>query len=327
MPTQPDNPHDRFFKETFSQPIIFADFAQAFMPRDLLEQLNLDTLVREPDSFVNEQLSEHFADLLFSVQYGRKSARIALLLEHKSYPVRYPHFQLNQYLLNYWTHQVREKKRPTPIIPIVIYHGRTRWKQRPLPDYFTEVGVTLNRFLPAFDYLLFDLSTVQTGNLMPLKTGFGKLTAELLKNIRHKHALQRLFAEYASLIRQLIEEPEGQRFLRTSYIYMSWSSGLTTPEIVHIFGQVSYHAKNIAMSAAEILIQEGLKKGIQRGIDEGRQIGIQLGKQEGERAMLMQTIRGLLKLNMDKATIALVVGRSEAEIDTFIAEIANTAIE
>lgn len=294
------------------------------MPRDVFERLDLGTLVRETDSFIDEQLSEHFADLLFSVQYGKKPLRIALLLEHKSYPVRYPHLQLNQYLLNYWTHQIRQKQRPVPIIPIVVYHGRTRWNQRPFAAYFTEADTSLHRFLPAFDYLLFDLSTVQTGDLMPLKTSFGKLTAKLLKNIRHKHALQRMFVEYASLIRQLLDEPEGQQFLGTAYIYMSWSSGLTTPEIVHIFGQVSYHAKDIAMSAAEILIQEGLKKGIQRGIEEGRQIGIQLGKQEGVQSMLVQTVQAMLKLNMDIHTIAVVVGRPEAEVETIIADITRS---
>lgn len=76
--------------------------------------------------------------------------------------------------------QVKEQQRLMPVIPIIVYHGRTRWKVRSMTDYFTD-GQPLTRFLPSFDYLLFDLSVIESGNLRLLKTGYGQLTAQLLK--------------------------------------------------------------------------------------------------------------------------------------------------
>ena len=123
-----ENPHDKFFKETFSRLDILTDFLQAYLPSDVFEALDLTTLVREADSFTDGDLGEHFADLVFTVLSGRKAITITLLLEHKSYYEESPHFQLNQYLLNLWAHQVKGKKPLTAILPIVIYHGQRRWK-------------------------------------------------------------------------------------------------------------------------------------------------------------------------------------------------------
>ena len=97
MATQPDNPHDRFFKETFSQPEVLIDFLNTFAPENVCQRINYDTLTREVDTFTDEQLAEHFADLVFSVEYAGQSIRLVLLLEHKSYTEEHPHFQINRW--------------------------------------------------------------------------------------------------------------------------------------------------------------------------------------------------------------------------------------
>lgn len=95
MATQPDNPHDRFFEETFSQSEVLIDFLNAFAPESVCQRINFATLTREVDTFTDDQLDEHFADLVFSVQYAGQPIRLVLLLEHKSYTEEHPHFQIN----------------------------------------------------------------------------------------------------------------------------------------------------------------------------------------------------------------------------------------
>ena len=150
--------HDRFFKEAFSRPDVVADFIQAYLPEAFSSQLNAETLVREQDSYIDDELSRHYVDLLFSAQLGSQPIVIALLLEHKIYPEEYPHFQLNQYLLNYWRDQLKAKKPLRPVVPIVIYHGRSKWKQRPMRNYFANITTLLSRFVPDFDYYLISLT-------------------------------------------------------------------------------------------------------------------------------------------------------------------------
>lgn len=100
MSDQSDNPHDRYFKETFSRIDILADFLNVYLPDSLRDQLDFSSLVRELDTYTDETLSEYFADLVFTVRLGDSSVKIALLLEHKSYTEPHIHFQLNRYMLN-----------------------------------------------------------------------------------------------------------------------------------------------------------------------------------------------------------------------------------
>lgn len=151
-PSMPlEKPHDKFFKETFSRPDVLTDFMQVFLPSEIVQKLHFDSLVRKSDSYLDAQLSEYFVDLFFSIDYGSQPVQIALLLEHKSYIEDFPHFQLNQYLLNYWTSQIKAKQPLTPVIPIIIYHGERQWAKQPIVSYFDRLDNELAIFVPSFD--------------------------------------------------------------------------------------------------------------------------------------------------------------------------------
>jgi predicted transposase/invertase (TIGR01784 family) len=94
----------------------------------------------------------------------------------------------------------------------------------------------------------------------------------------------------------LANTKEGQVLVETGFIYLSWTSGLTTQQIIGIFQKISSKAASTAMSAAEQLINEGIQKGIQKGIERGIQKGIEEGIEKG--------IRAMLKLGMSSETIA-----------------------
>lgn len=66
--TSINNPHDHFFRHSFSNSAISKPFFQHFLPLEIREHLDLGTLKAEPESFVDEQLADHHADLLFSVR-------------------------------------------------------------------------------------------------------------------------------------------------------------------------------------------------------------------------------------------------------------------
>ena len=80
-------PHDKFFKDIFSRPEVAQDFCRHYLPREIVELLDLSTLTQAKDSFVDEELRESFSDLLFRVKLktGRE-VYIYILFEHKSYP-------------------------------------------------------------------------------------------------------------------------------------------------------------------------------------------------------------------------------------------------
>lgn len=102
-----DNLHDRFFKETFSRRRVVAALVDELLPDVLRRGLDTDSLHLTNASFVDEDLGEHWADLVYECDYGTQPVRVALLLEHKSYRPERPHLQLLRYLMNAWQADVK----------------------------------------------------------------------------------------------------------------------------------------------------------------------------------------------------------------------------
>lgn len=220
--------------------------------------------------------------------------------EHKSYPEEYPHFQLNQYLLNYWRDQQKDKKQLRPIVPIVIYHGRSKWNQQPMRNYFAGMTDLLSRFVPDFEYYLINLTRDPENRFGLLTSSYAKLTAGLLKTIHQKQQLIQTIESLRQTIAQLVEDPLGEQFLRTALLYVSIGSNLTNIEVVAIFRNISTKTDNVIMSAYENWVQEGIEKGIQKGIQQGMQQGMQQGTEQTS----IQFIKGLLSLGMDAQAIS-----------------------
>ena len=129
--TEISNPHDRFFKDVLSRREAARDFVLYYLPADLAALLDVESLVVSKDSFVDKDLREHFSDILYQVDLKQgDSAYIYLLFEHKSYSDPLIALHLLRYMLRIWEQGVKQgKARPfSPIIPIVVYHGKSKWK-------------------------------------------------------------------------------------------------------------------------------------------------------------------------------------------------------
>ena len=112
------NPHDRFFRESFGRVHIARNYLEEYLPEPVLGLLDLDTLTLQEGSFIDEEMREHQTDLLYQVQLqGGGTATIYLLFEHKSFPDVLVALQLLRYMVNLWQQQVKEKVPLTPIIP------------------------------------------------------------------------------------------------------------------------------------------------------------------------------------------------------------------
>ncbi len=83
-----------------------------------------------------------------------------LLFEHKSFIDRDIGFQIIQYLVKIWKSTLHERKPGSLpiIIPLILYHGKSRWTvELNFSDYFN-CPDSLRRFIPDFQYLLWDAS-------------------------------------------------------------------------------------------------------------------------------------------------------------------------
>ena len=149
------NPHDKFFKETFTRLEVAQDFFANYLPPSVVAVLDLDSLNLQSGSFIDPDLQEQFADLLYRVAlHDGGDAYLYLLLEHKSYPDPLAPFQLLRYLVRIWERDSREGEGLRPIVPILVYHGRERWQVAlDLGALFTGPEA-LRPFWPTFRYQL-----------------------------------------------------------------------------------------------------------------------------------------------------------------------------
>lgn len=257
----PENIHDKFFKENFSRQDIAADFVRETFPETLLAKLDLNTFVLSSVSYVDPTLEEYFADIVYDCQYeGSQPVQIAILFEHKSQREKYPHFQLLRYLLNSWEEARKQHKPPILLIPVVIYHGKTRWKYESLLSYFGEVDAELTQFLPAFRYLLYDISHYSDERLLGFRNKFLATSLFLMK---HRKNEVRLLAERRRLfvwLDDLVETETGQNYLMTTIIYLSKNLD-TRPKN---FFQMLFSTERIekkAMTTYDQIIDEGIERG------------------------------------------------------------------
>jgi predicted transposase/invertase (TIGR01784 family) len=199
-----DNIHDKFFKESFSRKQTVKGLIQELFPTYLRDNINIESLELTNNSFVDESLNEHFADLVYSCQYkGKQQIQISFLFEHKSYQEQYPQFQLIKYLVNAWEQNKKQKKPLVMTIPIVIYHGKKAWKYERLNQYFKGLDDYLTNFLPDFDYLLIDISKFSDDEILNFRNRFLSLSFILLKNSRIKKYLASITESFINLIRDI----------------------------------------------------------------------------------------------------------------------------
>ena len=164
------NPHDIFVKELIAEKKYAVELLSVSLSEKLSAMLDWTKISKEPGSFIDEEHRELRSDALFSVSFkGSGELQIYILLEHKSYPYPQIHIQLLEYMCSIYREQIRQKKKPTLVVPVVFYHGREKWSS-PVSflDIFKlpfEAKEILKESVLNFSYCIFDLNVREYGKM------------------------------------------------------------------------------------------------------------------------------------------------------------------
>ena len=166
------SPYDRLFRRIFSHPQAGADLARNILPAQYLEQIDLDSIRIDSESYIDEILREHFTDLLMSFtkigSEGTDQLYIYLLVDHKSSPEKWTPFQLLRYVGKIYQKIIADAKKssdcPMPekmpeVIPIIFYHGIEQWNY-PLETQALIDGIAGGEHIPHFRPIFFDITRV-----------------------------------------------------------------------------------------------------------------------------------------------------------------------
>jgi len=105
--------NDRFFRFAFSEKKVALGYLLEFLPKVITDELDLESLELENNSYVNKELEEHFSDIVYRCNFKKSEHQeeshekppeiwLSFLFEHKSYPVFFVYKQLLRYILNTW---------------------------------------------------------------------------------------------------------------------------------------------------------------------------------------------------------------------------------
>jgi predicted transposase/invertase (TIGR01784 family) len=288
------NPHDAFFRTVFSRPEVAIDFFRHYLPADIADQLDLDSLEYQPESFVDHALRELYSDLLFKVDLrDRSDAYLYILMEHKSYQARTTAYQLLRYIVSIWeTARKDEDMLNFPIvIPVLVYHGKARWRHGTNLQQLVGYPEAFTRFLPDFEYVLWDASAYNDDDIRG--TVILQVALLLFRHIFSEDLRDRL-PGILKLLSGLVRQRPGRDFLETvlRYLLLAAPRGhLSRDEIANTVKQtIPQLGGDIMMTIADTLIEEGFEKGVQTGMQTGIEKGMQRGALQNARENLFDVL-------------------------------------
>ena len=264
-------PHDALIRRLLQEPGYPLELFDTLLPEDLKSELVWDTLQFSKDSFVDEDLSKHFSDAIFDVSLRNRNKnipiQISLLIEHKSSPDRYISVQVMRYMGQALQHQVNNvptgKKfhKLKAVIPLVIYHGGSRWKARPLRALFDEELKAIEAYLPHIPFVFQNINLLSVETILSIDHTLAK--ASLLVQM-HSHDPEGLFS-YLKLISQILDEGNPNKALFV-YIFKILDTTYTKEAII---SQIDPPMEMQVRSFYDKLIAEGFEQGIEKGIEKG----------------------------------------------------------
>ncbi len=268
------NPHDKFIRKILSKRKSAIQYIKKFAPEYIVQNLDLRSIKISPNSYVDEKLEEYISDLNYICNWkskGKKSpkVRISFLLEHKSYLPKYPHLQLLRYLLQAWEQDMEEKRSLTLTIPIILYHGKKKWKQRKFEENFDLPDEQLKQYIPNFEYLLTDLSKFTDEEILGIGANF--LTNTLL-TLKHSWNEEYILNNTHKIFRHsdiYMTTEEGRLYLHVLQIYIFQIIKFDEKRLNLYQENIPKYLKEIVMSTYDMLIQKGMEKGMEEGMEKG----------------------------------------------------------
>ena len=297
------NLHDAVFKDVYSNPRYGLDiFRLAFTPSEF-DLFNWRTLRSEMTTFVTRDLKERRTDLVFSVKLkGRRAeARILFLLEHKS---RDDAGVLMQ-MLEYQCEMYRKWERKCPVIPILVAHGRGRWRrtvrfQDSLKGFPDALRRKFGRNVLDFTCKMLDLSDVPESKTSRLTSYPILFTLRSVWKLDEKK-VRGLFIIGRNL------PPEDRRILMEKAVeyIREYDKSFTWKELTRIEEEVTEEKERI-MPPLTMTLEKEREKGLKKGRREGRR--------EGRMETQRESALSMLRDGLDIRKIAAYTGLPEREV-------------
>ena len=153
--------YDEAFLEVFSNKKIVKSLLQDFVKEEWVELIDFSSMKAEKSVFKGIDESKKESDLLLKFKLKKNKSHnlyIFILLEFQS-KAEPMILRLFEYLSRIYIKQKAELKFLNPVIPIVIYNGSIRWKEKNgFIEQFPFLPNDIQKYIPNFKYILIDVA-------------------------------------------------------------------------------------------------------------------------------------------------------------------------
>jgi len=306
------NLHDRFFKSVFSRREEAIAFLKGTLSPEMFAKINIESVQTANTTYISRELLESISDVVYEAQFDGFPIKLAFIIEHKSFVPKLPFLQLLMYFVNCIQTQVKQTKKgqkvelALPII-IVLYHGKDEWVVKPISQYFGDVPVEIQHFIPIFDYLLVNL---QKETYQKIKQRYESLKLRIslmsMKGAFDAKGFELSMFSVFEGVEQVFTNEDGSNFFKELAHYILEKLEIDTDKFYETIHTQTNNGGEQLMTIANKLRKEGRQQGRQEGFTEGIEKGIR-------KANYLNAIK-CLKQNLDNKTIEIITTLSEKEI-------------
>ena len=286
------HPHDKGYKELYSNKTVFLDFLRNILHLDWAKEIEPEDLTLVNKSYITGDFSELESDLVYTMKLSGQEIILYVLLEFQStvdyrMPVR---------LLFYMTEILREylkekdysagdsKVKIPAIFPIVLYNGSGEWKAKCSLGEITEGGELCGDNLLNLRYALVDVNHQYTEEELLSNDCVNSIILLLDRHGDMPTVLKRL----GEIVTRFKSLGEGQN----RPIIEQWIRHCGNPKIagnmVEILQADKEEVHKMVSNLARLWGED-----IREAADYARLEGKQEGKQEGRQEERMKIIRSL----------------------------------
>ncbi len=258
-----NNIHDKYIKTVLSDINVAKKFLSSFLPGDVLEFIDLETLQYAETDFVLQDLKEVFSDMVFTVsRKDDNEVYISIVLEHKSHPDDFTAVQLLLYVVYGYYKQYKNTGSLKLILPVVFYHGKQKWIFKSIEELIGDLPPKLKRYVPIFETVFIDLAKFSDKELNAF--GDSLLTAILLlgKYIFRPDDLEKKI----SLIFDKLNSASNRNLIYPTIVYVLRNIDVNV--ILEIIENLPTPIKSDVMTAYDTWIKQGMEKGMEKGRQE-----------------------------------------------------------
>ena len=262
-------PHDKYVRFVLQTRAVALQMMEYCLKKEVFAMLDTHSLALSEDSFVDTKLRSHFSDICYTGQtLSGAPFRITLLFEHKSEKTKWPVLaQLNRYINNIWSTDLRQDRGLSLTLAILIYHGKAPIRKETPSSLFPGAPEILLSYIPSFDYELLDIARIPDKTLEHLDFLLLRNILLALKHNSDHNYVDKYWEKIIIFAPEVRNESIHLEIFQATVLYLNKTSPIFNQKIKDMDNALSAAEQEVVKPYLIELYEQGMEKGMEKGME------------------------------------------------------------